>query len=166
MFWGMIQAKRGKMEFLAAEWYQRILRDNATQRTAGSRMILKYAFQIKSLMKTKLTHSFTLCLNLFLRYVFFFSFLFLKMVLHLNRCNSVPGPLPCGLMLLGDHPFQPQNPAAAQITHLCEKNIVEQQLSFWLIFSDIGIGIHPKDFWSWGQRQCLCVFNVAVVLQR
>lgn len=75
MFWGMIQAKRGKMEFLAAEWYQRILRDNATQRTAGSRMILKYAFQIKSLMKTKLTHSFTLCLNLFLRYVFFF-FLF------------------------------------------------------------------------------------------
>lgn len=44
---------------------------NATQRTAGSRMILKDAFQIKSLMKTKLTHSFTLCLNLSLRYIFF-----------------------------------------------------------------------------------------------
>lgn len=34
MFWGMIQAKRGKMEFLAAEWYQRILRDT-------QRMLLK-----------------------------------------------------------------------------------------------------------------------------
>lgn len=54
----------------------------------------------------------------------------------------------------------------AQITHLCEKNVIEQQLSFRLIFSDIGVGIHPKDFRSWGQRQCLCVFNVAVVLQR
>lgn len=47
---------------------------NATQRTAGSRMILKDAFQIKSPVRTKPTHSFTLCLNLFLRYIFFFSF--------------------------------------------------------------------------------------------
>lgn len=137
---------------------------NPTQRTAGSRMILKDAFQIKSPVRTKPTHSFALCLNLFLRYIFFF--LFLKLVLHLNRWNPMPGPLPCGLMLLGDHPLQPQNPRAAQITHLCEKNVIEQQLSLWLIFSDIGVGIHPKDFRSWGQRQCLCVFNVAVVLQR
>ena len=76
MFWGIIQAKRGKMEFLAAEWYQRIQRytKNPTQRTAGSRMILKDAFQIKSPVRTKPTHSFALCLNLFLRYIFFFSF--------------------------------------------------------------------------------------------
>lgn len=54
----------------------------------------------------------------------------------------------------------------AQLTHLCKKNVIEQQLCFWLIFGDICIGIHPKDFWCRGQWQSLCVFDVAFVLQR
>lgn len=83
-------------------------------------------------------------------------FLFLKMVLHFNR----------GHMLLGHHPLQPQKPVPVLITYLCEKNVIKQQLGFWLIFSDICIGIHPKDFWCRVQRQSLCVFDVAFVLQR
>lgn len=151
------------MELIAAEWYQRIRKEYYSKNSWKQNDTQRF-FPNQKTDENK-THTFIYFMfkPIFKLRIFF---LFLKVVLHLKRWNSVPGPLPCCLMLLREHPFQPQKPVPAQITHLCEKNVIKQQLSFWLIFSDICIGIHPKDFRSWGQRQCLCVFDVAFVLQR
>lgn len=62
-------------------------------------------FQIKSLMKTKLTHSFTLCLNLSLRYIFFFLFLNGSPLEQMEFCAWAS---PVWAHAVGDHPFQPQ----------------------------------------------------------
>lgn len=51
-------------------------------------------------------------------------------------------------------------------THLGKEYIIKQQLCLGLIFRDVGIGIHSKDFRRRGQRQGLRVLDVAFVLQR
>ena len=55
---------------------------------------------------------------------------------------------------------------ASHNTHLGKENVIKQQLRLRLVLSDVGIGIHPKDFWCWDQWQSLCVVDVAFVLQR
>lgn len=55
---------------------------------------------------------------------------------------------------------------ALHSTYLGEENVIKQQLRLGLVLSDVGIGVHPKDFWVWDQWKSLCVFNVAFVLQR
>lgn len=81
--------------------------------------------------------------------------LFLKMVLHWNRWPTLLGRLPSS-----------RTSGSCSSAYLGEENVIKQQLSFRLIFGDIGVGVHPKDFWGRVQRQSLCVFDVALVLRR
>lgn len=169
MFWGMVYARKAKwnprkrMLSENTKGYSR----NVTPRSPSSKMILKDSFQNNRLIKnTPYIH--VLCLNPYFRYIyeyiytwkkyiFFFSSQWLSTITDRTVHTWASAVL---ARVAGEHPLGPQ------ITHLCEKNVIEQQLRFRLIFSDICIGIHSEDFWCRGQRQRLCVFDVAFVLQR
>lgn len=122
-------------------------------------MILNDSFPVKRLMgkkkkPTRTICAYTSCLNSYLRYIgiFIFSLKWFSAGTDGPRCS---GRLPSS-----------RRSGSCSSAYLGEENVIKQQLSFRLIFGDIGVGVHPKDFWGRVQRQSLCVFDVALVLQR